>query len=229
MAKPSPAAVHTPRPASIRSSSASARPSVGSSSTPRPPIPAAANSKGVAKCLAFHDGDFTFPDDLAPLLDLPDPADSSSTTTTAALISAAPDPDDAITASADSALTEVVDFEMLTLWVLVTAPAEATAMVDAEEEEPLPDQISLALAELRGGRGLSPRSKRLVAALVEAAAAELRPNAATLRLRRAAFWGKVRVWILAATVATVFAIDIALAVALVSRRGNDLYDALPPT
>uniref|UniRef100_A0A0E0GF49 Uncharacterized protein n=1 Tax=Oryza nivara TaxID=4536 RepID=A0A0E0GF49_ORYNI len=219
MAKPSPAAVHTPRPASIRSSSASARPSVGSSSTPRPPIPAAANSKGVAKCLAFHDGDFTFPDDLAPLLDLPDPADSSSsTTTTAALISAAPDPDDAITASADSALTEVV-----------TAPAEATAMVDEEEEEPLPDQISLALAELRGGRGLSPRSKRLVAALVEAAAAELRPNAATLRLRRAAFWGKVRVWILAATVATVFAIDVVLAVALVSRRGNDLYDALPPT
>lgn len=193
MAKPSPAAVHTPRPASIRSSSASARPSVGSSSTPRPPIPAAANSKGVAKCLAFHDGDFTFPDDLAPLLDLPDPADSSSsTTTTAALISAAPDPDDAITASADSALTEV------------TAPAEATAMVDEEEEEPLPDQISLALAELR-------------------------PNAATLRLRRAAFWGKVRVWILAATVATVFAIDVVLAVALVSRRGNDLYDALPPT
>jgi hypothetical protein len=113
--------------------------------------------------------------------------------------------------------------------VQVTAPAEATAMVDEEEEEPLPDQISLALAELRGGRGLSPRSKRLVAALVEAAAAELRPNAATLRLRRAAFWGKVRVWILAATVATVFAIDVVLAVALVSRRGNDLYDALPPT
>lgn len=78
------------------------------------------NHQGVAKCLAFHDGDFTFPDDLAPLLDLLDPADSSSsTTTTAALISAAPDPDDAITASADSALTEVVDFEMLTLWVLV--------------------------------------------------------------------------------------------------------------
>uniref|UniRef100_A0A0E0CTC6 Uncharacterized protein n=1 Tax=Oryza meridionalis TaxID=40149 RepID=A0A0E0CTC6_9ORYZ len=218
MAKPSPAAVHTPRPASIRSSSASTRASVGSSSTPRPPLPAAAaNSKGVAKCLAFHDGDFTFPDDLAPLLDLPDPADSSSsTTTTAALISAAPDPDDAITASADSALTEV------------TAPAEATAMVE-EEEEPLPDQISLALAELRGGRGLSPRSKRLVAALVEATAAELRPNATTLRLRRAAFWGKVRVWVLAATVATVFAIDVALAVALISRRGNDLHDALPPT
>ncbi|XP_052141386.1 uncharacterized protein LOC127761178 [Oryza glaberrima] len=216
MAKPSPAAVHTPRPASIRST----RASVGSSSTPRPPIPAAAaNSKGVAKCLAFHDGDFTFPDDLAPLLDLPDPADSSSTTTTSALISAAPDPDDAITASADSALTEV------------TAPAETTAMVDEEEEEeePLPDQISLALAELRGGRGLSPRSKRLVAALVEAAAAELRPTATTLRLRRAAFWVKVRVWILAATVATVFAIDVALAVALVSRCGNDLYDALPPT
>uniref|UniRef100_A0A0E0K745 Uncharacterized protein n=1 Tax=Oryza punctata TaxID=4537 RepID=A0A0E0K745_ORYPU len=215
MAKPSPAAVHTPRPASFRSSTTRA-----SSSTTRPPLPAAAaatNSKGqgVAKCLAF-DGDFTFPDaladDLAPLLDLPDPADSSSSTTTA-LISAAPDPDDAVTASADSALTEVV-----------------TAMVEEEEEEePLPDQISLALAELRGGRGLSPRSKRLVAALVEAAAAEVYPTATTLRLRRAAFWGKVRVWILAATVATVFAIDVALAVSLISRGGYDLYDALPPT
>uniref|UniRef100_A0A0E0DQ15 Uncharacterized protein n=1 Tax=Oryza meridionalis TaxID=40149 RepID=A0A0E0DQ15_9ORYZ len=63
--------------------------------------------------------------------------------------------------------------------------AETTAMVD--EEEPLLDQISLALADLRGGCGLSPRSKHLVAALVEAAAAELRPNATTLRLRRAAF------------------------------------------
>ncbi|EEE63288.1 hypothetical protein OsJ_18098 [Oryza sativa Japonica Group] len=49
------------------------------------------------------------------------------------------------------------------------------------------DQISLALADLRGGRGLSPRSKHLVAALVEAAAAKLHPNATTLRLCRAAF------------------------------------------
>lgn len=57
-------------------------------------------------------------------------------------------------------------------------------MVD--EEEPLLDQISLALADLHGSRGLSPRSKHLVAALVEAAAAEVHPNATTLRLRHAA-------------------------------------------
>uniref|UniRef100_A0A0D3FCA7 Uncharacterized protein n=1 Tax=Oryza barthii TaxID=65489 RepID=A0A0D3FCA7_9ORYZ len=179
MAKPSPAAVHTPRPASIRST----RASVGSSSTPRPPIPAAAaNSKGVAKCLAFHDGDFTFPDDLAPLLDLPDPAEDSSTTTTAALISAAPDPDDAITASADSALTEVRP-PRLRRW------------------------------SMRRRRRRSPSRTRSASRSPSCAAA-----AASARFK-----------LLVAALATVFAIDVALAVALVSRRGNDLYDVLPPT
>ncbi|KAF0934595.1 hypothetical protein E2562_025680 [Oryza meyeriana var. granulata] len=219
MAKASPAASHTPRPTTLRSSS---RASVGSSSTPRPPLPVASNSKGVAKRLAYDDDNFTFPDatdvlsrvpddDLAPLLELPDPADSSSSTTT--LISAAPE--DAVTASADSSPTQVA------------APGDSSAMI---EEAPLPDELKLVLAELHGDRDLSPRSKRLVAALVEAATAELRPTATTLRLRRASFWGKVRVWILAVTVATVAAIDIALAVALVYHHRCNYYDdVLPPT
>ncbi|KAG8072985.1 hypothetical protein GUJ93_ZPchr0006g43721 [Zizania palustris] len=204
MAKPSPAALHTPR---LRSS----RTFVGSSSAPKLPLPR--DVKAVAKCLDYDDN-FAFPDspdvlgapddDLAPLLELPDPGDSSSST----LISA--NPDDAVTASADSALAEVV------------APADST-------EEPLPEQINLVLAELHGARDLSPRSKRLLAALAEVAAAELSSTATALRLRRAAFWGKVRVGVLAATVAVVAAVDIALAVVLMARRGNDHYHVLPPT
>ncbi|KAF0934594.1 hypothetical protein E2562_025680 [Oryza meyeriana var. granulata] len=250
MAKASPAASHTPRPTTLRSSS---RASVGSSSTPRPPLPVASNSKGVAKRLAYDDDNFTFPDatdvlsrvpddDLAPLLELPDPADSSSSTTT--LISAAPE--DAVTASADSSPTQIhlplqIMLEILdayppcssSYWGLcvsldeVAAPGDSSAMI---EEAPLPDELKLVLAELHGDRDLSPRSKRLVAALVEAATAELRPTATTLRLRRASFWGKVRVWILAVTVATVAAIDIALAVALVYHHRCNYYDdVLPPT
>lgn len=236
MAKPS-AGFHTPRPTSLRSASA-ARSSVGSSSSaPKLPAPTAIPrdlsshaKRVVAKCLAYDDN-FTFPaaastlppegvpeglaapeDDLATLLELPDPdpdvaGDASSST----VISAAPD--DAVVASADSGLTEVA------------APTDSTA----DSEEPLPEYIELVLAELQGADGLSPRSKRLIAALAEVAAAELTPTATSRRLRRAAFWGKVRVGILAATVAAVAAIDIALAVALIGRGRNDHYHTLPPT
>ncbi|XP_015689189.1 uncharacterized protein LOC107303638 [Oryza brachyantha] len=226
MAKASPAASHTARPASLRSSSRAAA-SGSSSAIPRPPLPAAVNTrdvssncKGVAKRLDYDDN-FAFPDalavpdddDLAPLLVLPDPADSFSSSSSSTLVSATLD--DAVTASADSAHTQVT-------------AGETNEMV--EEEEPLPDQVNLALAELHGGRGLSPRSKRLIADVLELLAAERNPTATTLRLR-AAFWGKVRVCILAATVVTVAAIDIALAVALISRRRSSYYydGVLPPT
>ncbi|XP_024310875.1 uncharacterized protein LOC104585107 [Brachypodium distachyon] len=95
--------------------------------------------------------------------------------------------------------------------------------------------MELVLAELRGTRGLTPCRKRLVSALVEAAAAELNsnPTATALRLRRAAFWRKLRVGVLAATVFSLVAMDLALAAALFAgRRGNSghyQYDGLVPT
>jgi hypothetical protein len=89
----------------------------------------------------------------------------------------------------------------------------------------VPTEMELVLAELRGARGLSPSSKRLLAALAEATAA-----ADPLRTRRAAFWRKVRVGVLAATVFSVAAVDVALAVALLgARRRNRSSHALPPT
>uniref|UniRef100_J3LIL0 Uncharacterized protein n=1 Tax=Oryza brachyantha TaxID=4533 RepID=J3LIL0_ORYBR len=253
MAKASPAASHTARPASLRSSSRAAA-SGSSSAIPRPPLPAAVNTrdvssncKGVAKRLDYDDN-FAFPDalavpdddDLAPLLVLPDPADSFSSSSSSTLVSATLD--DAVTASADSAHTQVachvLGFCKCSRWGFVwglwngefklrfvscfsapeslqihfAAPSfagnfacvtslfliafgvlfevtagETNEMV--EEEEPLPDQVNLALAELHGGRGLSPRSKRLIADVLELLAAERNPTATTLRLR-AAFWGK---------------------------------------
>uniref|UniRef100_A0A0D9VMW8 Uncharacterized protein n=1 Tax=Leersia perrieri TaxID=77586 RepID=A0A0D9VMW8_9ORYZ len=207
-ASPSPAAAErTPRPSTIpRSSSASAhRTPIGAAS--KPPLPradAATTGKGVAKRLAYDD--LAFPDaDLAPLLDLPDPADSSTT-----VVSAAPED-----ASDSSALTEVADSTVMA--------------INVEEKDPLPEQITLALAELHADHALSPRSRRLVTALVEAAAAaELCSSTATAaRLRRAAFWGKLRVAVLAAMVAAVAAVDVALAVALLSSRRAG--DQLPPT
>jgi hypothetical protein len=60
----------------------------------------------------------------------------------------------------------------------VKAPADSTA----DSEAPLPEQISLVLSELHGASGLSPRSKRLLAALAEAATAELTPSATASRL-----------------------------------------------
>uniref|UniRef100_A0A0A8ZIQ7 Uncharacterized protein n=1 Tax=Arundo donax TaxID=35708 RepID=A0A0A8ZIQ7_ARUDO len=230
MAKPS-AGLHTPRTSSLRPSSSSAaaaaRSSVGSSSAAsKLPVPRdlASSAKVVAKCLDYDDESTlhasaacTLPldavpeglavqeDDLAPLLDLPDPEVSGDSS----IISAAPN--DAVTTSAESCVTEVV--------------ADSTADSDA----PLPEQINFVLAELHAASGLSPRSKRLVAALAEAAVAELTPTATARRLRRAAFWGKVRVAVLAATVATVATVDVALAAYLYTRRANDRYHVLTPT
>uniref|UniRef100_A0A8I7B881 Uncharacterized protein n=1 Tax=Hordeum vulgare subsp. vulgare TaxID=112509 RepID=A0A8I7B881_HORVV len=113
----------------------------------------------------------------------------------------------------------------------VAAPADSTA--DADGPLLTETEVEVVLAELSGARGLSPRSKRLLLALVEVADAELNanPTAAVLHIRRAAFWRKVRVGILAATVFSVAAIDAALALALYdARRGNGRYHhALPPT
>ncbi|XP_037449709.1 uncharacterized protein LOC119319321 [Triticum dicoccoides] len=150
--------------------------------------------------------------DLAPLLELPDPDNASSTTVVSASDA---DAKHAMTASVDSTVTQVA------------APADFTA------DGPLLTEMEGVLAELSGARGLSPRSKRLLLALVEVADAELNanPTAAVLHIRRAAFWRKVRVGILAATVFSVAAIDAALAFALYgARHGNDRYHhVLPPT
>jgi hypothetical protein len=115
----------------------------------------------------------------------------------------------------------------------VAAPADSTAAVAvADAEGPVLTGMELVLAELRHARGLTPRSKRLLAALAEAASAELShdPTAAALRTRRAAFWSKVRVGILAAAVFSVAAMDVALAVALYgASRGSHHHLVLPPT
>ncbi|RCV09024.1 hypothetical protein SETIT_1G373700v2 [Setaria italica] len=239
MAKPS-AGLHTPRPSALRSSSSfpSTRSSVGSTSSSsaaaasKLPVAAAAprdfasNAKVVAKCLAYDDDDIALaaatlsPDavpegrlvaqeeDLASLLELPDPDVSGDTS----VISAAPD--DALIASADSCVTEV--------------PARADSTHDSEA--PLPEEINVVLAELHGASGLSPRSKRLLTALAEAAAFELAPSATARRLRCAAFWGKVRVAVLAGTLAAVVVVDVALGAYLYARRVNDrYYHVLPPT
>jgi hypothetical protein len=117
-------------------------------------------------------------------------------------------------------------------------PARADSATDTEADAALPEDISHALAELRGAGGLSPRSKRLLTALAEAAALELdAPVAAAattaqrLWLRRAGFWGKVRVAVLAATLAAVAVADVALAAYLYARRAKERYGhaLLPPT
>ena len=79
-----------------------------------------------------------------------------------------------------------------------------------------PEEISHALA--RGAGGLSPRSKRLLAAALELSPAAT-AAARRLRMRRAGFWGKVRVAVRAAT----------LAAYLYARRANEWYAPLPPT
>ncbi|CAN6252742.1 unnamed protein product [Urochloa humidicola] len=231
MAKPS-AGLHTPRPSALRSSSScpSTRSSVGSASSSSAAagskLPVAYNAKVVAKCLAYDDDDditlaaaalspdaapegslVAQEDDLAQLLELPDPDISEDTS----VISAAPD--DALKASADSCVTEV--------------PALADSTHDSGA--PLPEEINVVLAELHGASNLSPRSKRLLAALAEAASFELAPSATAGRLRRAAFWGKVRVAVLAGTLAAVMAVDVALAGYLYARRASDRYHVLPPT
>ncbi|XP_066363812.1 uncharacterized protein [Miscanthus floridulus] len=225
MTKPT-AGFQTPRPSSLRSSStAGARSSaaklVVASAVPRD---LASNTRVVRKCLDY-DGDSTLPasaaptpplddvleNDLAPLLDLPDPEVSGDSSSSSVIFAA---PDDAVIASADSSVTEVA------------APTDSTADSDA----PLPEQIKSVMSELHAAASLSPRSKRLLTALAEAASAELTPTTTTARrLRRATFWGKVRVAVLAATVTTVAAIDVALAAYLYARRVNDRYHVMPPT
>ncbi|CAD6271744.1 unnamed protein product [Miscanthus lutarioriparius] len=225
MTKPT-AGFQTPRPSSLRSSStAGARSSAAklavASAVPRD---LASNTRVVRKCLDY-DGDSTLPasaaptpplddvleNDLAHLLDLPDPEVSGDSSSSSVIFAA---PDDAVIASADSSVTEVA------------APTDSTADSDA----PLLEQIKSVMAELHAAAGLSPRSKRLLTALAEAASAELTPTTTTARrLRRATFWGKVRVAVLAATVTTVAAIDVALAAYLYARRVNDQYHVMPPT
>nr|CAB3448398.1 unnamed protein product [Digitaria exilis] len=249
MAKPS-TGLHTPRPSALRSSCPSTRSSVGSASSSsapaasKLPVPAAAprdvasNAKVVAKCLAYDDDDDTLSaatlsldaareEDLEPLPELPDP-DVSAEASSTSVISAAPD-GDALAASADSCVTEVGgnpdgcgsdDPQQ------VLAAADFTNNV---REAPLPEAINVVLGELHSASGLSPRSKRLLAALTEAAALELAPSATARRLRRAAFWGKVRVAVLAGTLAAVVAVDVALAGYLYARHANDRYHVLPPT
>ncbi|KQK01445.1 uncharacterized protein LOC100826462 [Brachypodium distachyon] len=250
-----PAVLHTPRPSSLRPAPiAAARTSsdpptlLAPTSIPRADLSKAAAAvstnrssagsssssttrdlgsvaKAAAKRLAYDDG-FAFPtaastppppelapEDLAPLLDLPDPDDAASSSS---VVSASPA--HAMAASADSTVTEVA------------------AVADSEQAPPFPlTEMELVIAELRGARGLTPRTKRLVDALVEVAAAELDPNptAAALRLRRAGFWRKLRVGVLATTVFAVAAMDVALAIALFASRGgssgNYQYHGLPPT
>lgn len=95
----------------------------------------------------------------------------------------------------------------------------------ADVEGPVLTEMELVLAELRGASGLSARSRRLLAALAEAAADELD----ALRTRRAAFWRNVRVGVLAATVFSVAAIDAVLVAALLGAPRGSGRHALPPT
>ncbi|KAM0832149.1 hypothetical protein ACQ4PT_065077 [Festuca glaucescens] len=220
--------VHPPRRPLLRSKApvASAdRSSVGSSSTASVtdlPTPAARNiasvAKEVAKCLAYEDDSAipTFPSRLHPVLAPeglagdPEPEDASSTVVSVS-------PADGVTSPASSTVTQVA------------APGDST--VDAEG--PLLTEMEHVLAELGGARGLSPRSKRLLNTLVQVADAELNanPTAAALSMRRAALWRKVRVGILAATVFSVAAMDVVLAVALfgASRGDGRYHHVLPPT
>ncbi|KAK3159530.1 hypothetical protein QOZ80_2AG0151210 [Eleusine coracana subsp. coracana] len=210
------AGFHTPRPSSLRSSATpTARSSVGSSSsssaTKLPVIPRDLASKGVAKCLDYDD-DFTLPAAASTLS-----PDAVTEDDDLVPLLDLPDPEvyvNAPTISDHSCVSEVA-----------AAPADSTA----DTEAPLPEQISLVLSELHAARGMSPRSKRLLAALAEAATAELTPTVTSRRLRRAAFWGKVRIAVLAATVATVAAVDVALAAYLYARHVNDRYHVMPPT
>ncbi|VAI51736.1 unnamed protein product [Triticum turgidum subsp. durum] len=217
MAKPHGGAVHTPRPRSssgakaVTATTPANRSSVGSSSSAPP---ARDLAKEAGKLLTYDDDDAASaaqqqPDpalpeglavaDLAPPLDLPDPDDDASSSTVVSV-----PPHDAIPAPA---LTQVAR----------PADPDATATVLTEME--------LVLAELRGARGLSARSRCLLTALAEAAAAELDP----LRTRRAAFWRKLRVGVLAATVFSVAAMDAVLLAALLGGpRGNGSH-APPPT
>ncbi|WVZ58650.1 hypothetical protein U9M48_008895 [Paspalum notatum var. saurae] len=215
MAKPS-AVMHTPRPYAIRSSSSSCpatRSTAGSTSSSAAvselSVASSTNTKVVAKCLTYDD------------IDVIQPAAST-------LLPEAT-PEEGITATEDdlASLLELPDPDVSGDEVAARAGSIST---DDGRAASLPEEISVVLAELRGARGLSPRSKRILSALAETAAFELAPPAATARcLRRTAFWGKVRVAVLSATLATLAAVDIALAAYIYARRVNDRYHVLPPT
>ena len=104
--------------------------------------------------------------------------------------------------------------------LLLANDAQVPALTDS-------DTVTEAAAA-RGARGLSPRSKRLLAAALELSPAAT-AAARFLRMRRAGFWGKVRVAVLAATLVAVAAADVALAAYLYARRANEWYAPLPPT
>ncbi|XP_048536987.1 uncharacterized protein LOC125515531 isoform X2 [Triticum urartu] len=220
MAKPHGGAVHTPRPRSssgakaVTATTPANRSSVGSSSSAPP---ARDLAKEAGKLLTYDDDDAASaaqqqPDpalpeglavaDLAPPLDLPDPDDDASSSTVVSV-----PPHDAIPAPDRSALAQVAR----------PADPDATATVLTE--------MGLVLAELRGARGLSARSRCLLTALAEAAADELDP----LRTRHAAFWRKLRVGVLAATVFSVAAMDAVLLAALLGGPRGSGSHALPPT
>ncbi|KAM3245355.1 hypothetical protein ACQJBY_056594 [Aegilops geniculata] len=226
MAKPHAGAVSTPRPRSSSGAKAAAattpanRSSVGSSSSAPPARDLAPLAKEAGKLLTYDDVDAASaaqqqPDpappeglavaDLAPPLGLPDPDDDAASSST---VVPAP-PRDAVPAPARSALAQVA------------RPADATGA----EGPTVLTEMELVLAELRGARGLSARSRCLLTALAEAAADEVDP----LRTRRAAFWRKLRVGVLAATVFSVAAIDVALAAALLGGPRGSGRHALPPT
>ncbi|KAM3223492.1 hypothetical protein ACQJBY_057070 [Aegilops geniculata] len=225
MAKPHAGAVSTPRPRSSSGAKAAAaatttaanRSSVGSSSSAPPARDLASLAKEAGKLLTYDDDDAASaaqqqPEgldvaDLAPPLDLPGPDDDDASSST---VVPTP-PRDAVPAPARSALAQVAP------------PADATAT--AAEGPTILTELELVLAELRGARGLSARSRCLLTALAEAAADELDP----LRTRRAAFWRKLRVGVLAATVFSVAAIDVALAAALLGAPRGSGRHALPPT
>ncbi|XP_066323914.1 uncharacterized protein [Miscanthus floridulus] len=132
----------------------------------------------------------------------------------------------------DGASNKLASSSRLTDPVLLLAnDAQVPALTDSatvtEAAAALPEEISHALAELRGAGGLSPRSKRLLAAALELSPAAT-AAARRLRMRRAGFWGKGA---RGATLVAVAAADVALAAYLYARRANEWYGhaPLPPT
>ncbi|XP_048536986.1 uncharacterized protein LOC125515531 isoform X1 [Triticum urartu] len=259
MAKPHGGAVHTPRPRSssgakaVTATTPANRSSVGSSSSAPP---ARDLAKEAGKLLTYDDDDAASaaqqqPDpalpeglavaDLAPPLDLPDPDDDASSSTVVSV-----PPHDAIPAPDRSALAQVralarfpADSASPSVENSVRAAILGSDSSDLERSRAPgvarpadPDatatvltEMGLVLAELRGARGLSARSRCLLTALAEAAADELDP----LRTRHAAFWRKLRVGVLAATVFSVAAMDAVLLAALLGGPRGSGSHALPPT
>ncbi|CAD6333380.1 unnamed protein product [Miscanthus lutarioriparius] len=202
MTKPT-AGFQTLRPSSLRSSSTAGARSAAAKLAVASAVPRdlASSTKVVRKCLDY-DGDSTLPASAASTPPLEDGL---------APLLDLPDPE----VSGDSSSS-----------IIFSAPDDA---VIASADSSVTERRTPSGAN-QARHVLSPRSKRLLTALAEAANAELTPTTtAARRLRRATFWGKVRVAVLAATVTTVAAIDVALAAYLYARRVNDRYHVMPPT